>query len=186
LNHRSEDAENDDQGESELKASMVDYILEVVSRIQHYYGAQGQRIRYLKVLYPNQPIMQADIRYWLDLYPDNIINRIYRGRLFIELDHWLVDTDIAKIFEDRHGSDLERFYSDEDLAKRFPLLFELFRSLLLLNPSSAFNERINSILGNIRSKKRKSLEFSSTRAIVMTKANADLVDCENKRHLHQI
>ncbi len=105
----------------------------------------------------------------------------------IELDRWLVDARPAALFESNtHKSDLESFYSDSILATAYPLLFKFFRSLLLLNPSAAFNERINSILGNIRTNKRKSLKFNTTRSIIMTKSNVDLIDYKLKKVLDEI
>lgn len=47
---------------------------------------------------------------------------------------------------------------------------------MLLIPSIAYNERVNSILGIIRNQRRKSLNFESTRAAIITKMNADMID----------
>ncbi len=166
---------------------MIEYIIKVVQGIQHYYGDQSKRINSLKVIYPDQQKTQQDINYWLELFPNKIIQVKNKGKLFGELDRWTMKRDdLSKIFREDYEESLLSFYSDKNLEKEFPNLFTLFRALLLLIPSSAYNERVNSLLGNIRTDKRQSLEFNSVRAIIMIKANIDIINYKDKNQLQEI
>jgi hypothetical protein len=86
---------------------------------------------------------------------------------------------MKKIFETEFKSDLEKFYLNETLYKKYPALFDLCRSLLVFIPSSAFNEQVNSTLGAVRNKQRNNLKFVTTRALLLVDYNSDLINLKN-------
>jgi hypothetical protein len=54
---------------------------------------------------------------------------------------------------------------------------------MLLIPSSAYNESVNSLLAMIRDDWRQSLKFETTRSVVMTKVNKNFINLDNKSDL---
>ncbi len=58
--------------------------------------------------------------------------------------------------------------------------------MLVLTPTSSFNESVNSTLGTIRNKHRQSLKFSTTRALLLVRYNSDLIDLDKEEDIRLI
>jgi hypothetical protein len=139
-------------------------------------------------LYPKDAINEKDLLYWLNLFEGaSLITRDKETILYQEMANWNANLkSLREAFTERSNSSLTKFYGLPEINRQYPVLSEFMQALLILIPSSAFNEQVNSILGMIRNKHRQSMMFESVRCLVLTKLNHDLLHLNEKAELERL
>jgi hypothetical protein len=133
---------------------MINYIRKIINGIIHYYGDNRLRARSLKILHPTKKIEDEDVEYWCRHYQDKLLDRSQRSSLNRNVSQWNANLGRIKAKFVACKENLLEFYADDELNSIYPILMTFLQSLLILVPSSAFNERINSILGLVRNSHR--------------------------------
>jgi hypothetical protein len=126
--------------------------------------------------------------YWLSFFEEaRLIDSSKEAKLYEEMTIWNANLNsLEKTFTELCSSSLTRFYALPVININYPVLSSFMQALLILIPSSAFNEQVNSILGMIRNKHRQAMQFDTVRALVLTKLNHDLLNLNNKAELERL